>query len=94
MQVAAGSYQTCKCKSKSLLVEVHESASDAVCSEKTVMTLCEAAWRRSQWPRGLRRTSATDRLLELRVRIQPGAWMPVSCEPITRRGELYRVWCV
>jgi len=28
----------------------------------------------SQWPRGLRRRSATSRLLGLRVRIQPGAW--------------------
>ena len=35
---------------------------------------------RSQWPRGLRRGSADTRLLGLRVRIPPGAWMSVSCE--------------
>ena len=59
---------------------------------------------RSQWPRGLR--SATTRLLVLRVRIPPGAWMCVCCEccvlsgrglcdrPITRPEESYRVRCV
>ena len=31
------------------------------------------------WPSGLRRGSAVDRLLELRVRIPPGAWMFVLC---------------
>jgi len=34
---------------------------------------------RSQRPRGLRRGSAVDRLLGLRVRIPPGTWMSVSC---------------
>ena len=32
---------------------------------------------RSQWPRGLRRRSASARLLRLWVRIPPGAWMSV-----------------
>ena len=32
---------------------------------------------RSQWPRGLRRRSATARLLRLWVRIPPGAWISV-----------------
>ena len=32
---------------------------------------------RSQWPSGLRRRSAAARLLGLRVRIPPGAWMCV-----------------
>jgi len=32
-------------------------------------------WRRSQWPRRLRRGSAGGRLLVLWVRIMPGAWM-------------------
>jgi hypothetical protein len=32
---------------------------------------------RSQWPRGLRRGSASAHLVGLRVRILPGAWMPV-----------------
>ena len=56
---------------------------------------------RSQWPRDLRCGSAAVRLLELRVRIPPGAWMSVSCEccalsgrglcdgPITRLEESY-----
>ena len=34
---------------------------------------------RSQWPSGLRRGSAADRLLGLRVRIPPRAWMFVLC---------------
>jgi hypothetical protein len=35
--------------------------------------------RRSQWPSGLRRGSTAGRLLGLRVRILPGAWMFVLC---------------
>ena len=34
----------------------------------------------SQWPSGLRRGSADDRLLGLRVRIPPGTWTSVCCE--------------
>ena len=61
---------------------------------------------RSQWPRGLRRRSATDRLLRSWVRIPPGAWMFVCCdccvlsgrglcdELITRAEESYRLWCI
>jgi hypothetical protein len=60
----------------------------------------------SQWPRGLRRESAASRLLGLRVRIPPEAWMSVCCECcvlsgrdlcvglITRPEEYYRLWCV
>ena len=60
---------------------------------------------RSQWPRGLRRTSAAARLLRSWVRIPPGAWMFVCCECcvlsgrglcdelITRPEESYRLWC-
>jgi hypothetical protein len=60
----------------------------------------------SQWPRRLRRRSAAARLLGLRVRIPPGAWMSVCCECcvlsgrglcvglITNPEESYRVWCV
>ena len=36
--------------------------------------------RRFRWPRGLRRGSAVARLLGLRVRIPPGAWIFVSCD--------------
>ena len=61
---------------------------------------------RSQWPSGLRRGSAADRLLGLRVRNPSGAWMSVSCKCcvlsgrglcdglITRLEESYRLWCV
>ena len=54
-----------------------------------------------QRPRGLRRGSAADRLLGLRVRIPSGAWMSGSCECrvllglcvglITNPEESYRV---
>ena len=60
--------------------------------------------RWSQWPSGLRRGFAADRLLRLRVRILPGAWTSACCEclsgrglcdgPITRPEEYYRQWCV
>ena len=62
--------------------------------------------RRSQWPRGLRSTSAAARLLRLWVRIPPAAWISVCCECcvlsvrglcdelITRPEESYRLWCV
>ena len=58
---------------------------------------------RSQWPRGLRRRSATARLLRSWVRIPPGAWMFVCCgccvlsgrglcdELIARPEESYRL---
>ena len=58
------------------------------------------------WPRPLRRGFAAARLLGLRVRVPPGAWMSVCCECcvlsgrglcvvlITRPEESYRVWCV
>jgi len=61
---------------------------------------------RSQWPRRLRRSFAVARLLGLRVRIPPGAWMSVCCdccvlsgrglcvELIARPEESYRLWCV
>jgi hypothetical protein len=60
----------------------------------------------SQWPRGLRRSSAAARPLGLWFRIPPEAWMLVSCECcvlsdrdlcdelITRPEESSRVWCV
>ena len=62
-------------------------------------------WRRSQWPRGLRRWSAAACLLRSWVRIPTGAWMFVcECCVLSGRGlfeELftrpemsYRLWCV
>ena len=61
---------------------------------------------RSQWPQSLRRVTAAARLLGLRARIPPRAWMSVSCDCcvlsgrdicdrlITHPEESYRVWCV
>ena len=59
-----------------------------------------------QWPRSLRRVSATTRLVGLWVRIPPEVWIAASCEcsvlsgrcifdgPITRPQESYRLWYV
>jgi len=64
------------------------------------------AYTRTQWPRDLRRRSATARLLRLWVRIPPGAWLSVcwECcvlpgiglcdELITAPEESYRLWFV
>jgi hypothetical protein len=60
--------------------------------------------RLSQWPRGLKRWSATARVLRWWVRIPLGAWKFFRCECrvlsgfcdelITRPEESYRLWCV
>ena len=62
--------------------------------------------RRSSTPSGLWRRLAAARLLRLRVRIPPEAYMPVSCEccvlsarvvcdePIPRSEYPYQLWCV
>jgi hypothetical protein len=42
---------------------------------------------RSEWPRGLRRRSASARPLRSWVRIPPGAWMFVSCEYCVLSGR-------
>ena len=42
---------------------------------------------RSQWPSGLRRGTATDRLLGLGIRIPPGAWMLVLCVLYSKRQK-------
>ena len=55
-----------------------------LCADIILCFLC-SAFSISQWPRGRRRGSATDRLLGLRVRIPPGAWMHVLCVVQTRR---------
>ena len=44
-------------------------------------------WNRSQWPSGLRRGSAADRFLGLRVRIPPRTRMSVSCERCVSSGR-------
>jgi hypothetical protein len=78
-------------------------ATSQSCAIKLQSNIC---FRRSLWPRCLWRGSAAARLLGLRVRIPPGAWMSVCCEYyvlsgrglcvelITRPEESYRVWCV
>ena len=48
----------------------------------------EISW--SQGPSGLRRVSATDRLLGLRVRIPSGAWISVSCKCVCCQRSLRR----
>ena len=40
-----------------------------------------------RWPRVLRRVSAATRLLALRFRIPPGAWMSVPCECCVLSGR-------
>ena len=71
-----------------------------ICITYTILTC------RSQWPRGLRRSSSAVRLLRFWVRIPPGIWMFVCCECcvlsgrslwnglITRPEESYRLWRV
>jgi len=46
---------------------------------------------RSRWPHGLNYRSAATRLLELRVRVPPGAWKFVSCEFCVMSGRSLRV---
>ena len=58
-------------------------------SETTLQCFCaELAFWPSRWPRGLRGRSVVTRLLGLRVRISPAAWMSVSCDcfVFSRRG--------
>ena len=76
------------------------------CCAATSFVELKAALCRSQWPRGLRRSSAAARQLRVWVRIPPGAWMSVCCklrafsarglfdELLTRPEESYRLWCV
>ena len=49
-------------------------------SKLTVNYNYNCNYRRSQWPRGLRRRSLAARLLRLWVRIPPRAWIFVCCE--------------
>jgi hypothetical protein len=66
--------------------------------ENVITLIC-----RSQWPRGLRRSSTAARLLRSWVQIPPGEWMFVCCvlsgrglcnELITRPRGAYRLWRV
>jgi len=76
------------------------------CTKHNRIRCYMVTYRRSQWPRSLRRRSAAARLLRSGVRIPQGAWMFVCCdcrvlsgrglydELITRPEESYRLWCV
>jgi hypothetical protein len=80
--------------------------SNACVAVRVNIFFCINSLGRFSWPRGLRRGSAAARLLGLRVRILPRAWVSVSCECcvlsardlcvglITRPEESYRVSCV
>jgi hypothetical protein len=56
---------------------VHDTPRPATYEELKISTMHRS---RSQWPCGLRLTSAADRLLRLWVRIPPEAYMSVCCE--------------
>ena len=86
---------------KILLTNLTKLACDAVCdvrlSEYSALSLyvyvnsviilnCKYMCR-SQWPWGLRRTSAAAGLLGLWVRIPTGAWMFVCCECCVMSGR-------
>jgi hypothetical protein len=77
-----------------------------VLSYFTKLVQLNGLFRRSRWPRTLRRGSGAVCLLGLRVQISPAAVMSVYCEcrmfsgtrfcdgPIPRPEESYWVWCV
>jgi hypothetical protein len=80
--------------------------SDSDCSSLSVFTTQrKLLMSQFQWPSDLRRESTAYRLLGLRVRIQPVAYISVSCEccvlsgrdlcdgPIPHPEESYRLWC-
>ena len=52
-----------------------------------LITLFTSSQGQSQWPRGLRRSSAAARLLRSWVRIPPGAWMFVCCDCCVLSGK-------
>jgi len=91
-------------------LEIWEAQIVQACTRITLpcfyINTCKNVVRRTQWPRGLRRRSASARLLGLWFRTPPGAWMSVCCECcvlsgrglcdelIPRPEESYRLWCV
>jgi hypothetical protein len=97
-----GWFVNCKNTQGTILKEYQE-VKLCINPESWMKLICKG---RSQWPRALRRSSVTERLLGWRVRIPPGAWMFVSftvfvlsgrglCDgPIPRPEESYRLWCV
>jgi hypothetical protein len=69
-------------------VQTSQSKLDIVCTH--VYTRMDVQ-SRSRWPRGLRHGSTAARVLELRVRIPPGAWMSDSCDCCVLSGGGLRV---
>ena len=59
----------------------------SVISMSSILRFLIIILRRSQWPSGLRRVSTADRLLGLRVRIPPGAWMIVLYSKDKRQSQ-------
>ena len=53
----------------------------------SVINLCYWIAGRSRWPRGLWRSTAAARLLRLRVRMPPRAWMSVSLSVVCCAGR-------
>ena len=53
----------------------------------TYALIIESVLRRSRWTRGLRRGCAASRLLGFRFRIQPGAWVSISCRCCVLSGR-------
>jgi hypothetical protein len=100
-----------QCRSSSWRTLRNRTAKDMISVMLVLLCLtvvCQVNARncRSQWPRGLRRSSATARLLRLWVQIPGGAWMFVYCDccVLSGRGlcdeliagpeESCRLWCV
>jgi len=99
-----------RCPQRHFVVFLHFSEQmctlHITCAECVCLNVSMYGIRRSEWPRGLRRSSAVARLLRLWVRIPPGAWMSVcwDCcvlskkslcdELIARPEQSYRLWCV
>jgi len=92
-------YTITKKDTESIVVAIKETGLEVNGDKTKYMAMC----CRSQWSRGLRRSSAAARLLRSWVRIPPGAWMFVCCECcvlsgrglwdelITRPEESYRL---
>jgi hypothetical protein len=86
------------CRSQNNTITVQKDFLDIWCVGVLLNFVC-----RSQWPRDLRRRSASARLLGSWVRIPPGAWMFVCCVlsgrglcdgMVSSQEKSYRLWCV
>jgi hypothetical protein len=99
-------YENSFSDSKVVICAQTDRQTDSVFTRLSKLHEKQGLLSRSQWPCCLRCAPSVVRLLGLRIRIPPGAWMSVSCECcvlwdrglcvglITRPEETYRVWCV